>query len=612
MENKEEYDVIILGTGIGGTMLGAILSRNKLKVLMLDSETHPRFAIGEATTPDTNFRLKLLALKYGLPEISFLSAFQPLRDYVSPACGVKRAFSFLYQREGKDQIPTETHQYPTLAPPMGPDCHFFRQDTDAFMMAVAVDYGAKVRQKTRIAEIDIQEDRVTLTSEKGETFRGKYLVDGTGMKSVLSHKFQLRDDPDKFRTNTRAIFTHMVGVKLYDQVGASRQKHGLKYPLSQSTLHHVFEGGWFWIIPFNNHQDSTNPLCSVGLVLNRRIHPETGMDAEVEFWSYVNKFPDMVRQFEGAQAIRDWVSTGRLQYGAKSISGHRYCLLSHAGFFIDPLYSTGLALTTAWVDLLGGQLLKAFSSGDFAVESFDHLNVFFSNNIGYADEMVSSSFVAFRDFDLWDAWFRVWVLALFIGTALNASLYLRYRQTKDKRVLDQTGKEPYSVLLGGKFPEFQKLYRQALAEMDRVRDGQTSPAEAAKQIRGLFKGIEYLPTYWHWHQASVRTTPAFTIWGMTRMYIWFLLFAPRATRKLLFGWRPLTAYNYVLASILDNNRISKRRKRSYIRDVFKSWNLDWLSAKSVEPNGHRPDTIAAKSPHREMNETPVSVSATLP
>jgi len=576
MDNNNEYDVIILGTGIGGTMLGAILARHKLRVLMLDSETHPRFAIGEATTPDTNFRLKLLGLKYELPEISFLSAFQPLRDYISPACGVKRAFSFLYQREGKDQIATETHQYPTLAPPMGPDCHFFRQDTDAYMMAVAVNYGAKVRQKTRVADIDIQEDHVALTSEKGETFRGKYLVDGTGMKSVLSHKFQLRDDPDKFRTNTRAIFTHMVGVRLYDQVGASRKKHGLKYPLSQSTLHHVFEGGWFWVIPFNNHQDSTNPLCSVGLVLNRRIHPETGMDAEEEFWSYVKKFPDMVRQFEGAQAIRGWVSTGRLQYGAKSITGHRYSLLSHAGFFIDPLYSTGLALTTAWVDLLGGQLLKAFASGDFSVESFEHLNVFFSNNIGYADEVVSSSFVAFRDFDLWDAWYRVSVLALVIGTALNASLYLKYRQTKDRRVFDQTGKEPYSVLLGGKFPEFQKLYRQALAEMDRVRDGQTSPAEAAQKIRSLFKGIKYVPAYWRWHEASVRTTPSFTIWGMTRMYIWFLLFAPAELRRPLFGWNPLTAYKYVFGSILENNGASRRRKRSYIRDVFKAWNRDWL------------------------------------
>jgi FADH2 O2-dependent halogenase len=577
MTTKPDYDVMILGTGIGGTMLGAILAHHKLKVLMLDSETHPRFAIGEATTPDTNFRLKLLSLKYDLPEISYLSAFHPTRDFVSPACGVKRAFSFLYQREGEEQIATETHQYPTLAAPMGPDCHFFRQDTDAYMMAVALNYGANVRQQTRIADIDIQEDHVTLTSEKGETFRGKYLVDGTGMKSVLSHRFDLRDDPNKFRTNTRAIFTHMVGVKLYDQVGSPRKKHGHKYPLSQSTLHHVFEGGWFWIIPFNNHQDSTNPLCSVGLVLNRELHPETGMEAGEEFWSYVNKFPDMVRQFDGAQAVRNWITTGRLQYGSKNITGHRYCLLSHAGFFIDPLYSTGLALTTAWVDLLGGQLLKAFATNDFSVESFDHLNEFFNNNIGYADEVVGSSFVAFRDFELWDAWFRVWVVALFIGTALNASLYLKYLETGDRRVLDQSGKEPYSVLLGGKFAEFQKLYRQALAEMDRVKSGQSTPREGAQNIRGLFKGLKYVPTYWRWHEALVRTTPAFTLWGMTKMYFWFVLFAPSHLRKALFGWSPFTAYKYIFTSILENNGASRRRKRSYIRDVFKAWNRDWLN-----------------------------------
>lgn len=580
MSIKTDYDVIILGTGIGGSMLGAILAKHNLNVLMLDAETHPRFAIGEATTPDTNFRLKLLSHKYDLPEIAHLSAFHPTRDFISPACGVKRAFSFLYQREGKDQIATETHQYPTLAPPMGPDCHFFRQDTDAYMMAVAVNYGAKVRQQTRIKDFDIQEDHVSLTSEKGETFTSKYLVDGTGMKSVLAHKFDLRKPAETFRTNTRAIFTHMVGVKLYDQVGSSQQKHGHKYPLSQSTLHHVFEGGWCWIIPFNNHQDSTNPLCSVGLVLNREIHPETGMNPEEEFWSFVKKFPDMVNQFEGAQAVRGWVGTGRLQYGAKSITGHRYSLLSHAGFFIDPLYSTGLALTTAMVDLLGGQLLKAFEANDFSVESFEHLNKFFDNNIGYADEMVSSSFVSFRDFDLWDAWFRVWVVGLFIGTCLNASLYLKYIETKDKRVLDQSGKEPYSVLLGGKFPEFQKLYRQALAEMDRVKAGETSPAEAAQKIRGLFKSIKYVPTYWRWHEAVVRTTPAFTIWGMTKMYFWFLFYAPKPIRNALFGWSSFTAYKYILGSIMDNNGASKRRKRSYIRDVFKAWNLDWIPAKS--------------------------------
>lgn len=569
------YDVIVLGTGIGGSMLGAILAKQKLNVLMVDSETHPRFTIGEATTPDTNFRLKLLGLKYDVPEIAHLSAFHAVRDYVSPACGVKRAFSFLYQRDGREQIPTEAHQYPTLAPPMGPDLHFFRQDVDAYMMAVAVGYGAKIRQQTRVAEIDFQDDGVTIVTEKRETFKARYLVDGTGIRSVLAQKLQLRDDPAKFRTNSRAIFTHMVGLKLYDQVGSTREHHGLKYPLSQSTLHHVFEGGWFWVIPFNNHPDSTNPLCSVGLVLNRELHPETGMDANEEFWSYVNKFPGMVRQFEGAQAVRNWTSTGRLQYGSKTITGPRYCLLAHAGFFIDPLYSTGLALTTAMVDLLGGTLLKAFEANDLSVERFEHLNDFFATNIKYADQMVACSFVSFRDFDLWDAWFRVWVVGLFIGTALNARLYLKYLETKDRRVLELSGQEPHTVLLGGKFPEFQQLFSQALAQMDRVRDGQSSPADAAREIRGLFKSIKYFPTYFRWHESSSRTTPAFTIWGMTRMYFWFLFRSPRHLRKPLFDWNPFTAYLYIARSVLENSRLSRRRNRFYIRDVFRAWNADW-------------------------------------
>ncbi len=574
-EQQKVYDCIILGSGIGGTMLGAILARNGLKVLLLDSAAHPRFAIGEATTPDTNLRLKLLSVKYDLPEIDHLSAFETLRDNVSPACGVKRAFSFLYHREGQEQQPLESQQYPTLAPPMGADCHFFRQDTDAYMLAVALRYGARVRQQTHVSEIDFGEDEVTLTTQKGETFKAANLVDATGMRSVLAEKLKLRTDSSSFRTNSRAIYTHLVGVKPYDQVGAPKSVHGHKYPLSQSTLHHIFEGGWFWVIPFDNHKESTNPLCSVGLVLNREIHPETGMDAEEEFWSFVNKFPHMVRQFENAQAIRPWISTGRLQYGAQSITGHRYCLLSHAGFFIDPLYSSGLALTTATVDLLARQLLESFRSNDFRVEKFEFLNEFFHQNIAYFDSVVGSSFVAFRDAELWDSWFRVWVVALLIGTELSANVYLKYVETKDPRVLEQSGGPPYTTLLGGAFPEWRVVYDQALALMDGVRSGAAAPKETAAKIRGLFKDLPFVPTYFRWHDPSVRTTPAFTLWGMTRMYFWYFFRTPRAMRKRLYGWSPLTAYGVVFKSLLTNRRLALRRKRSYVRDVFKAWNNDW-------------------------------------
>lgn len=572
---QKVYDCIILGTGIGGSMLGAILARNGLNILMLDAVAHPRFAIGEATTPDTNLRLKLLSVKYDVPEIDHLSAFETLRDNVSPACGVKRAFSFLYHREGQEQQPLESQQYPTLAPPMGADCHFFRQDTDAYMLAVALKYGARVRQQVQVSDIDFGADEVTVTTQKGETYKAAYLVDATGMRSVLADKLKLRTDSSSFRTNSRAIYTHLVGVKPYDQVGAPKSDHGHKYPLSQSTLHHIFEGGWFWVIPFDNHKESTNPLCSVGLVLNREIHPETGMDPEEEFWSFVRKFPHMVRQFENAQAIRPWISTGRLQYGSQSITGHRYCLLSHAGFFIDPLYSSGLALTTATVDLLSRQILEAFRTNDFRVENFEFLNQFFHQNISYFDSVVGSSFVAFRDAELWDSWFRVWVVALLIGTELSANVYLKYVETKDPRVLEQSSGPPYTTLLGGAFPEWRAVYNQALALMDKVRSGEAAPKAVAAQIRGLFKDLPYVPTYFRWHDPAVRTTPAFTVWGMTRMYFWYFFRTPRALRKRLYDWSPFTGYAVIFKSLLVNRRLALRRKRSYVRDVFKAWNNDW-------------------------------------
>jgi hypothetical protein len=51
-------------TEIAGIVLATILARHGLKVLMIDSGSHPRFAVGEATTPQMTSLLKLLAVRY--------------------------------------------------------------------------------------------------------------------------------------------------------------------------------------------------------------------------------------------------------------------------------------------------------------------------------------------------------------------------------------------------------------------------------------------------------------------------------------------------------------------------------------------------------------------
>lgn len=575
--SAHRHDVLVLGSGFGGSMLAAVLARQGLDVQLIESGSHPRFAIGEATTPDTSCRFKLLARKYSVPELANLATFHDLRDRVSPACGVKRAFSFLYHREGQAQRPAESHQFPTLAPPLGPDCHFFRQDTDSYLLAVALSYGARVRQRTRVREIELGDAGVTLTAESGERFAGRYLVDASGHRSPLADRLGLRSGAAPLRTRSRALFTHMIGVRPYDRHPSGR-RHGLPYPLSQTTLHHVFAGGWIWVIPFNNHPDSTNPLCSVGAVVDADGPEGTAAEGRAEelFARLIARYPDVAWQFEEAVPVRDWVATGRLQYASRAVTGPRCCLLAHAAGFVDPLFSSGLNLTAATVDLLAGRLIEACRADDFSPRRFAELEEFFDSGLRWYDEQIAGAFLSFRDFDLWDAWFRVWVAGNFVATALATNLLLRHRDSGDPAWLDRVGEPPYRGVLGSEFAPHRELFRRAVAELESVREGAAEPAEAARRIRGLFAAPRgYLPAYYRWHDPRVRTTPTFTFGAATRLYLWYLLRADRRVRCHLMSWSPLKAYAFVLGSVLRSRRRAGRRGRGYARDAFRAWNRDW-------------------------------------
>ena len=92
LSSRSEYDVIILGSGFGGSILAAILCKHALKVLVIDGKSHPRFAIGESTIPQTSQLLTLLANKYKVPELNVLGLGSPqaIRKNIVNTCGIKR------------------------------------------------------------------------------------------------------------------------------------------------------------------------------------------------------------------------------------------------------------------------------------------------------------------------------------------------------------------------------------------------------------------------------------------------------------------------------------------------------------------------------------------
>ena len=88
-------DVVVLGSGFAGSILALILQRQGRDVLAVDKASHPRFAIGESSTPTANLVLASLARQYDLPRLAPLARYGTWQAaYPRLTCGLKRGFSY--------------------------------------------------------------------------------------------------------------------------------------------------------------------------------------------------------------------------------------------------------------------------------------------------------------------------------------------------------------------------------------------------------------------------------------------------------------------------------------------------------------------------------------
>lgn len=497
-----DHDVAILGAGIAGSILAAILSRHGVRTVLIDAGTHPRFAVGESTIPYTSVMLRILAARYDVPEIAHLSHFSSLRSKVSSNSGQKRNFGFVYHREGQAQDPQEINQF-VIPVALSTESHMFRQDVDAYMFNVALRYGATPRLATRVTDVAVDGSGVTLAAEKGPDIRARYVVDAGGHNSPLARKFGLRDEVPRLRTHSRTMFTHMLGVKPFDDCPVGR-KHDNPSPWHEGTLHHIFDGGWLWVIPFDNHGGATNPLCSVGLTFDPRKYPKTDAGPEREFADFLERFPEIAPQFKGAKAARPWVSTGRLQYSSNQVVGDRWCLTSHAHGFIDALYSRGLTNTTDVVNVLAWRLIQATKDDDWSAERFRYVETLQEGLVHGHDEVVGSSFTSFRDYGLWNATFRMWALGTVLGTFNAQNALSRFQRTKDQMIWRELEAQPNPGSLFPASPGFNKLLDSAWSACRDVEAGLMSPDRATGELFDLLQDDNYAPPPFGLHDPANR------------------------------------------------------------------------------------------------------------
>lgn len=532
---RDHFDVIILGSGIAGSVLGAILARAGVDVLLVDAGVHPRFAVGESTTPYTLKILRVMAARYGVPELAAITSYEGYLNAIGPTAGVKKHFGFIRHREGAEPDPADQNQF---NPPVirGLDTtHLHRQDSDSYMFHTAIKYGCVARQAFRVEDIDLADDHVTVAGPDGERYTGRYLVDASGFRSPVAHKLGLREDPSALKHHARSLFTHMLDVRATDECVRMGPEDMPPVSWTQGTTHHTFDRGWFWVIPFNNESRSKNPLVSVGLTLDERKYPKPGdMSPEEDFYYHASRFPVVERIFADAKTVRPWVSTGRLQYSSTRNIGNRWCLMSHAAGFIDPLYSRGLSNTMEVINSLSWRLIDALAEDDFSTGRFDYVERLQKGLIQHNDELVNCSFIAFSDHDLWNAVCRVWASAE-IPTNLRYDRYLeKFAETGNAELLKAMEATPYPGLPVPDLEGYARLWDEMVRICDEVDRGDRDACEAGKD---LLKQV--LASEWILHGIGLQDPEKRWVFpgppDLKAVGMWLALQAPAEMRYLIRG-----------------------------------------------------------------------------
>src|ERR1044071_132259 len=92
-----DFDIAIVGSGFGGSLMAMIARRLDKSVVLLEKGCHPRFAIGESSTPIANLVLEELTKRWDFPRLHSLAKWGTWqKSHPHLPCGVKRGFSFFH------------------------------------------------------------------------------------------------------------------------------------------------------------------------------------------------------------------------------------------------------------------------------------------------------------------------------------------------------------------------------------------------------------------------------------------------------------------------------------------------------------------------------------
>ena len=406
---EADCDIAVLGSGFAGSLTALILQRIGRRVVLVDKAVHPRFAIGESSTPIANLVLRDLARRYDLPSIAPLAKYGSWqRAHPQVVCGIKRGFSYFHHEPGKPFRPDSSHSNELLVAASQDDehsdTHWLRADVDRFFAEQAAAAGVLLLDRTEVERFE-QRTAWHLTGHRADeavSIRAHFVIDASGGTTGLAAALGIANRPERLRTHSRSIFSHFRGIRHWHDMLASMGGQVADHPFycDHAAQHHLLDGAWVWVLPFNNG------VTSIGFAIDPRQHPADPCLAPADEWQlWLNRYPSLREQLAEATIVTppgNILGTGRLQRRLDRAVGKNWAILPHAAGFIDPLHSSGIAHSLCGIERLVRALEEDWQCDRLQDSLSDYEQHLFSE-LHLVDELVSGCYVSLRCFRLFAA-----------------------------------------------------------------------------------------------------------------------------------------------------------------------------------------------------------------
>lgn len=409
-QHQKTYDYLIAGSGFAGSITALCLNSSGFSVCLIEKEEHPKFSIGESSTPIADMILRDLSEQYNLPQLKKLSRYGSWQaHYPEITCGLKRGFSYYKHSKNRPFQPDPDHSRELLVAASvdddNSDTQWYRPETDHLFVQMVKDAGIDYLDHTEIFSVtkDASEKWLVQADQNGKKIEimAGFIIDATGSPQFSGQFFGTTSSDREFHTNTRAIYSHFENVPEWQPY---LRNHGAEigdYPYNpdHSALHHLLEPGWLWMLRFNNG------LLSAGLVLDGQ--DIYGSTPEQEWMNILNDYPSLIELFSGcnlADTPGKFIGTGRLQRRLDTRVGDGWAALHHTAGFVDPLHSTGIAHSLSGVEKLVSILTE---SHHHPAKRNQHLKEYqdaFNKELTLIDLLVSGCYKSLHDIDLFTAY----------------------------------------------------------------------------------------------------------------------------------------------------------------------------------------------------------------